>query len=749
MKAWLITYNLASALGWAYVLLLSINALKDGKTPAQAWAAMGQPLLIVQSTMAFEIVHALVGMVPSPVFVTAMQVSSRLWVIWGATHASTASQEHWSLYLMVISWCIAEIPRYLFYVFNLAVGSVPFPIFFVRYSSFMVLYPAGITGEIFQCLNSLEHWSTALPVWGRMLKVILVLYAPGSPFMINNMLMNRKSAFKKRSAASNPKPVSGLVWPIVKAGDRGSTPTNKAIFEAAIAAVDQAGAQNVKKEKNWRFGYVKHVEANVRASMLSSDNAITIAESGLAAAHKLFQFERDGKAMSLGEAMDAYTDSVFETVTITGSGKKAGAKELAIPYAGKVGQPYYLFKKQREQTISGDALKAQLKTWVQYGVIEEDTAVALAAVADHPDWLDLSRHHFVLLGAGSAMGPLPLLLAMGANVFAVDIHIPRTWERLIKMARASSGDFTFPVRSSKLAGRNPKDLSDTELAAIAGADLLNDTPELATWLTKCVPEQRVTVGNYTYLDGPLHVQLAMACDAIISKLALKRKDLALAFLCTPTDCHAIPKAAHEAAAASLESAPFWQRLCPALLVPNAIKPVTTTDTKEKVYLVDGTVAAQGPNYILAKRLQHWRCIVEFSRGHTISSNIAPSTATASVVHNASFAAAYGGMHLFTPMEVMYQETSNAVMGALLVHDVRNPEAPARGGSKAIKNPIQIFQHGGFHGGTWRCGFKMGSIGEMSAVAFYLKTYGAYAGAGAVGFLSVMAWVVTGRVAFMG
>jgi len=748
MKAWLIAYNLASAVGWGYVLLLSLTALKDGKSPAQAWAAIGTPLLVVQSTMAFEIVHAVVGMVPSPVFVTAMQVSSRLWVIWGATYASKASQEHWSLYLMVISWCLAEVPRYLFYVFNLAVGSVPFPIFFVRYSGFMVLYPTGITGEIFQCLNSLAHWSTALPVWGRCLKVILVLYMPGSPFMIGNMFSNRKGAFKKRNEAAKPKKVSGLVWPVTKSGDRGSTPTNKAIWEAAIGAVDEAAAKRVAKEKNWRFGYVKHVEANVRASLVSRDAALKVAETGLATAQKLFQFERNGKKMSLGEAMDAYTGTEFEAVTIQGSGTKTGAKELAIPYGGKVGQPYYLFKEQREQTISGDALKAQLKKWVQYGVIEEDTAKALSAVSDHPDWLDLSTYHFVLLGAGSAMGPLPLLLAMGANVFAVDIHIPRTWERLISMARKSSGEFTFPVRSSKLAGRNPKDLSDSELAAVAGADLLNDTPELATWLKSTVPEQRVTVGNYTYLDGPLHVQLALACDALIGKLAEKRKDLALAFLCTPTDCHPIPKAAHEAAKSNLASAPWWQKLSP-FGVPNAIPPVTTSDTKQDVYLVDGTVAAQGPNYILAKRLQHWRAIVEFSKGHTISSNIAPSTATASVVHNAQFAAAYGGMHLIRPMEVMYQETSNAVMGALLVHDIRNPEAPAKGGSKAITNPIQIFQHGGFHGGTWRGGFKMGSTGEMCAVAYYLGTYGLYAGAGAIGFVSVIAWVITGKVAFMG
>merc|ERR1712140_137447 len=101
------------------------------------------------------------------------------------------------------------------------------------------------------------------------------------------MFLNRKSAFKKRNAAISPKPVSGLVWPIVKAGDRGSTPTNKAIFQAAIGAVDEAGAKKVAREKNWRFGYVKHIEANVRASLKSRESAIKIAETGLATAHNL------------------------------------------------------------------------------------------------------------------------------------------------------------------------------------------------------------------------------------------------------------------------------------------------------------------------------------------------------------------------------------------------------------------------------------------------------------------------------
>jgi hypothetical protein len=767
MKAYLIFYNFASAVGWAYVLHLAIQCYLAGKTPTEAWAEFGQPLLIVQSTMAFEILHAMLGMVRSPVFVTALQVSSRLWVIWGATGVVKASQDHWSLYMMVIAWSFAEIPRYLFYLSNLALGSIPYPLFFIRYSAFMILYPVGITGEIFQLIESMSHWETAQPIWFRGIKLILIAYIPGSPFMINNMWMNRKSAFKKRNggaAGGNKKPLSGLVWPVTneKTQERASTQTNKAIWVAAAKAVDENIAMKAAKEKNWRYGYVKHVENNVRVSLVSSEAALKVASEGLKTAHDLFQFIRNDKTTSVKEAMDQYTKGIFDTVTIKGSGKKKGATNLTIPYAGQHGQPYYYSKSKRNNEISGKELLNQLNKWTTQGVIEADCAEAIKKCVENPEWLDLSDHFFVLLGAGSAMGPLPLLLALGANVIAVDIDRKPVWSKLIAMARESSGEFTFPVRSAKLENNEGKKLntnkmSDDELASLAGADLLNDTPEIATWVSSVCPQQKVTVGNYTYLDGALHVQLSLACDAIISKVAEKRPDLALAFLCTPTDVHCVPKAAHQEMQDNFNKAPFWQKMfCPMLLAPNAIKPVKTSDTNKDIYLVDGIVAAQGPNYILAKRLQHWRSVVEWNRGHSISSNIAPSTATASVVHNAQFAAAYGGMHLFKPMEVMYAETSNAVMGALLIHDIRNEQAPCRGKGKnnnktdddlEVVNGLQIFKYGGFHGGTWRCGFKMGSIGELSALSFYLKTYFLQITTGMVMMMSVAMWLVTGKTAF--
>merc|ERR1712087_853049 len=101
------------------------------------------------------------------------------------------------------------------------------------------------------------------------------------------------------------------------------------------------------------------------------------------------------------------------------------------------------------------------------------------------------------------------------------------------------------------------------------------------------------------------------------------------------------------------------------------------------------------------------------------------SATESVVHNAQFAAAYGGMHHFAPMEVMYQRTSLAVMGALLVHDIMNAEGaanPKSEAAKAFRNPFELFAVGSFHGGVQRCSFKINDIGVPSALAFYVTQY---------------------------
>lgn len=752
---YLIAYNAICACVWGYVFYLTaVNFLED-KPAVTLWEAVKDPLTIIQTAAVMEILHSLFGLVRSPVITNIIQVGSRLAVLWCYVIPSPASQAHWSLYMLIGSWSFVEVPRYAFYMAALVTSSdkIPGPLFFLRYSLFMVLYPTGISGEIFSLWNSLPRLAIEFPFGYRFSLVILALYAVGGPYMIMNMFGQRKRAYRNRANAGKParKP-AGLVWPVTnpKTQDRASTKTNKEIFAASIRKVDPELSAKIQKERNWRFGYNRHLSNLVGRGLSSKEDAVAIAKDGLSSAHNIFEFIRDEKTTSLAEAMNNPKKNHYRTAYIKGELEKPKNPQVKVPYGGSKRQssgaprPYYTYRDD-ETVLSGKPLLDQLDVWVKYGTIEESAAEAIRqCVKNSNEWLDLSDHTFILLGATSAMGPLLFLLSHGANIIALDINFPHVWKRLIGLAKNSCGSLTFPYHSDKEIDPNSEEMFNH-----AGANLLTDTPEIAGWLTSLKYDTPVTIGNYTYLDGALHVQLSVACDCIIEKVCQYHKQTSVAFLCTPTDLHVIPKEAHDAMGTNYKKIPFWQSLFRMLsfgkcLKKNQMKPIKAKNNKDEFYLVDGIVTAQGPNYALAKRLQHWRVVVAREAGHTTSSNVAPSTATKSVVHNAQFAAAYGGFHLFSPLEVMYQETSNAVMGILLIHDVRNKKG-ASFANYPMANPYELFAHGAFHGGVSRCAWKVDSIGEGAVISYYLGQYSFVMAASLAAVASVTHWVITGQV----
>lgn len=101
------------------------------------------------------------------------------------------------------------------------------------------------------------------------------------------------------------------------------------------------------------------------------------------------------------------------------------------------------------------------------------------------------------------MGPLEFLLRHGAHIVAVDLNRKPIWERLIARVKNSCGSMTFPYKSEKKL-----DADDPAITDVAGANLLSDPPEIANWLTSLKYTDNVTIGNYTYLDGALHVQVS-------------------------------------------------------------------------------------------------------------------------------------------------------------------------------------------------------------------------------------------------
>ncbi|EXS22228.1 hypothetical protein J658_2718 [Acinetobacter baumannii 573719] len=119
-------------------------------------------------------------------------------------------------------------------------------------------------------------------------------------------------------------------------------------------------------------------------------------------------------------------------------------------------------------------------------------------------------------------------------------------------------------------------------------------------------------------------------------------------------------------------------------------------------IADCLVVEQGPNYALAKRIQQWRAILAHHQGQRVSINIAPSTTTHSVTKNPLLKAAFNGAELFD-VEAFSPETTNAIMAALWIHDLRN-ESSVANPETVLDHPLELMMEGANHGGLWRVAY---------------------------------------------
>jgi hypothetical protein len=523
---------------------------------------------------------------------------------------------------------------------------------------------------------------------------------------------------------------------------------NKKTFAEALRAINSEGAKAIDDlpDKKWRRAYAKNVVEQVRQCATKPENAISVAKAGLDYLHKNMVFVRPagGETHTLEEAMAKYTGKKFQTYEI--QGKAPRAEEYTVQYK-KFGAPGPI------KELSGDVLRKQIETWVRTGAIETSCGTAMTKVVDNSEWTDLRDCYFVLFGASSAMGPFFKLMDHGANIIALDLDRPAIWEKLIKDTRCRAGKLIFPVKEAIPAGA-----SDEDIAKVAGCNLLVDTPEIRTWLTDLYPKERFVCMALAYLDGALFVKVSMAMDAIIASLIEKRgaDKMGVAYLCTPTDAHLCTAASVDAAKSNFNKSPVWLKLLAQIInlagLPmkrNVEKPILDANGNaiDGIHVVDCIIPEQGPNYILAKRLQHWRAMVSREQGVIASSNIAPSTATASVLSNVMFALSYKGFPSIRPMEITFQETSNSVMAALLIRDIRDPTS-ASNPKTPLKNPLCLFGDAAWHGGCWRTGYKFSSNGAPAfasygfsafVIAPYLLFYSLYQ---SYGWARIMSTVLT-------
>lgn len=497
---------------------------------------------------------------------------------------------------------------------------------------------------------------------------------------------------------------SGIQFPSTADGRRSTSETARSVFAAAFDAIGADASRELREERRWRERYPHYVRQMVELSLARPENALAIARAGLDATRQAFQFWRERQPFPLDAAMASPTPDAFRTGSIEGRDRSAPVT-WEVPYRG--------------QTLSGDALLRQLEQWVRAGVLEPSHAQALELVQRNPGWLDLSDRTLVLLGAASEAGPFPWLMRWRANVAAIDLPRPRVWQRLVELAASGNGRLLAPVASASPAGEGPE-----HLRTHAGADLLTQAPEITAWLKTL--EGDLDVVSLAYLDGERHVRVSVAMDAIVTALSEARPRTSLAYMATPTDVFAVPEDVTREAARRYEERSVLGRAPQAVLrgvsrgalyQPNAGRLIESSNG-QRYGTVDCIVLQQGPNYALAKRLQQWRAITARGAGQRVSINVAPSTATQSVVKNPLLAAGFRGASSFG-VEIFEPATTNALMAALWVHDLRNPEALSNP-SVPLRHPLELIMQGANHGGMWRIPYLVRSVLPFAALIGFTR-----------------------------
>ncbi|HEX5297177.1 MAG TPA: hypothetical protein VFW50_09330 [Streptosporangiaceae bacterium] len=494
----------------------------------------------------------------------------------------------------------------------------------------------------------------------------------------------------------------GVTFPAAADGRRSTSALGRAVVADALGRVDPAGALAATRESNWRSGYLTHFRRLVEAGLASRQAAVSVARDGLASLHQRMRVTSpDGTESGLDSLISASARQDLATVTVAGAGEPE--RTLSVPYRG--------------ERLSGDALLRRLEAWVAAGVIEPSCADAVAKVAASPQLLALPGRTVAVLGAGAEIGPLSVLLSWGVRVAAVDLPSPAIWDRVLGMARGSAGTLLVPVArrgpddDSAAGGRTAGAAEDQDLTERAGCDLAADVPAVADWLART--EGPLTLGNYVYADGAANVRVASAVDALTVRLTAERRDVSLAFLATPTDVFAVPAAAvtqsarayaGRSSAAKLGSWPLR-----ALSGGRLLRPAYPPGADPGV--CDSLIAQQGPNYVLAKRVQRWRATVARTGGATVSMNVAPPTRTRSVTKNRVLAAAYAGAGRFG-VEVFEPATTKTLMAALLVHDLEMSGAPAQA------HPWEEEARAAAHGGLWRIAYAPRSALTLAALLGY-------------------------------
>ncbi|KAL4424925.1 hypothetical protein ABPG77_009654 [Micractinium sp. CCAP 211/92] len=232
-SAYLFLYNTVLCASWGYVLFLTYKTTQAGGSLQEVWQAVEVPLKVAQTAAVMEVLHSAAGLVRSPVMITATQVASRLFVLWGvvvlapqpkslpvelpAVPLGGGLRPQLSLVTLLTAWCCSEVIRYSFFAFK-ELGMQPYVLLWLRYTAFIVLYPLGVASELAMVALAMPYIKERRPLSIQMPNafnigfdyywacwVAVLLYVPGFPQLYFYMIAQRRKVLRSGRSSSASK----------------------------------------------------------------------------------------------------------------------------------------------------------------------------------------------------------------------------------------------------------------------------------------------------------------------------------------------------------------------------------------------------------------------------------------------------------------------------------------------------------------------------------------------------------------
>ena len=219
VTSYLFMYNSLQVVGWSYILYQLLNYFiiqgSEFRASITLWDYTKCAVIVFQNAAFFEVINAALGFVKSNPIITTFQVLSRMMVVVGVVMATPTAKLSTGLPIALFAWSVTEIIRYGYYALNIA-KMVPYLFVFLRYTTFIILYPIGVTGELLCFWWAQDYakthtvWSVKMPnKWNvtfsyfKFLWIVMLLYIPLFPKMYLHMFAQRKKILGTGSGKKN------------------------------------------------------------------------------------------------------------------------------------------------------------------------------------------------------------------------------------------------------------------------------------------------------------------------------------------------------------------------------------------------------------------------------------------------------------------------------------------------------------------------------------------------------------------